>query len=100
MEACKWWGITLDIWKLKPVLDRARMMAHWLHRSMREGYAMEKRLEKMKDEAKGGGKGKGKGKQKSAEENDFHRLDAMLTVMAHSKKQNSSIEVINGGRKG
>lgn len=97
MEACHWWNVGgWDVWITKPVLHRAQMMAHWLHRSMREGYSMEKRLEKMKADAKK----KGGKDSKDDDRNDFHRLDSILAALEHGKKVSPSIEVKHGGRKG
>jgi hypothetical protein len=55
-EAALSWGYLLHQWQHETVVNRAKCVAHYLHKTMRDGYIQETMMSKAK--AKGGKKTK------------------------------------------
>lgn len=80
------WGLDIDKWNEIGTVSRAQMVAHFLHRSMREAYSSDHALKKIKKQSKGDSKGKG-------EPVNLHKLDSMLAML--QKHPRKGIEIMD-----
>lgn len=48
LEAALYWGYSLHDWQRESVVNKATAIAHFLHKTMRDGYIQEKMMPKKK----------------------------------------------------
>jgi len=74
------WGYTLGAWQCESAVNRARAMAHHLHKGMREGYSFEHAQKKGQDS------GRGRGQMDPETEKKQRKLEEMTAVVRQQRK--------------